>query len=183
MNKEIELKARVNDPVEMRSMMDKLYGGGKDISKEDIYYLYGNIPGQSSEDRSQPVRLRTENDENVVTLKRKSVDDGIEMNDELEFGVDDQQAFLKFLQLTGASEWLVKTKRGWKYSAEVNGFKAVIELCEVSTLGWFLEIEIVLSSPNDEQAAAAKDTLYNILNKAGLSERDIESRYYSDMLR
>ena len=156
MNKEIELKARVKDSAELKKRMERLYGVGEDISKDDIYYLYGNIPGLNSEDRSQPVRLRTENDENVVTLKRKSVDAGIEMNDELEFSVDDQQAFLKFLQLTGASEWLVKTKRGWKFSAEVNGFKAVIELCEVSTLGWFLEIEIVLNSPGSVQAAKAR---------------------------
>jgi adenylate cyclase class IV len=60
--------------------------------------------------------------------------------------------------------------------------KAVIELCEVSRLGWFIEIEIVVKSPDDKLIAAAEIQILDILKTAGIPREKIEPQYYSDML-
>ena len=108
--------------------------------------------------------------------------EGIEVNDELEFMVDDGGNFLRFLKLTGAKEWVAKKKRGWKFVSTEADDDAVIELCEVSSLGWFLEIEIVIDEPDKKKIGEAKLKIRNILRSVGISEDRIEPRYYSEML-
>ncbi len=179
MNKEIELKAHVDEPDLLKDRLSGIYGSPVLINKNDIYYLY-DTDKQSG--KGQPVRLRTENGVNTVTVKRKSVSNGIEINDELEFNVDNGENFIKFLQLTGAGKWVDKSKHGWKFTADVGAGKAVIELCEVSRLGWFIEIEIVVESPDDKLIATAQEQILDILKIAGISREKIEQRYYSDML-
>ena len=179
MNKEIELKARVKQPEPLKKRLEALYGTAETILKDDIYYKYARINGAENE---QPVRLRVENGRNIVTLKRKTVENGIETNDELEFGISDTTAFLEFLKLTGAVKWLEKNKRGWGVHAAVKGFNAVIELCEVSSLGWFIEIEIVLEETEEERINQAAGLLLEILGQIGIPEDEIEPRYYSEML-
>ncbi|HAK44404.1 MAG TPA: class IV adenylate cyclase [Spirochaeta sp.] len=180
MNKEIELKAWVEQPEIVRTKLESLYGRPQPLEKDDIYYIYRH---NTLPEWGQPVRLRTENGINVVTLKQKSVSNGIECNNELEFEVDKPENFIKYMQLTGADAWLTKKKRGWKFAADVNGHEAVIELCEVLTLGWFLEIEIVLSTDNNDRIAESKAQIMKILNSAGVSEDRIESRFYSELLK
>lgn len=179
MNKEIELKARVNEPEKTKKLLESLYGEAENILKDDIYYIYRNI----GTEHGQPVRLRSENNKNVVTLKQKSVANGVEINDELEFEVDNPENFLKYMQLTGAEQWLTKKKRGWKFDSDTDAGQAVIELCEVIGLGWFLEIEIVIESPEQDQIEKAMNTIHKILEAAEISSDKIEPRYYSEMLR
>ncbi|MDC7225530.1 MAG: class IV adenylate cyclase [Spirochaetales bacterium] len=179
MNKEIELKAHVYEPEAVKMRLESLYGAAEAVSKDDIYYIYRT---EIDNGRGQPVRLRSENGRNVVTLKQKSVEHGIEVNNELEFGVDIPENFIKYLQLTGADEWLTKKKRGWKFTSDYDRKAAVIELCEITGLGWFLEIEIVLQDPDKQQIDGAEREILSILKKAGIPEDRIEPRYYSEML-
>ena len=175
MNKEIELKARVDKPEETRLELERLFGIGKVISKSDVYFR------QPSE---QMVRLRTEENGCCVTVKRKQLSGGTEINDELEFHVDDPEAFAVFMKISGAEKLYRKSKKGWSYeSAEAEG-NAVIELCEVSDLGWFLEIEIVIKNEEitEEIIEGAKKALYRLLAAAGIPERMIETRFYSEMI-
>ncbi len=185
MNKEIELKAHVDNHQKLLKILTEKYGQPQNISKNDIYYRYG------LEERSlpiQPVRLRDENGEYTVNLKRKSVENGIESNEELEFRLEEGEDFIAFMELTGAVRWYNKTKNGWKFTKSVELIPgvfetAVIELCEVSSLGWFLEIEIVLKSPAQTVFDSAKNKILEILKETGISENQIEPRLYSDMLQ
>ncbi len=178
MNKEIELKARVSEPEALRELLEKEYGGWDRINKDDIYYRYP---------QAQLVRLRRENDTNCITVKKKRVMNGIEVNDELEFNVDDGDGFLSFLQLTGAQEYLSKIKKGYRFTS---GEGAVIELCEVSSLGWFIEIEKVISIPQEFAGTEsesrliedAKKVILGILSNLGIPESRLEHRYYSELL-
>lgn len=179
MNKEIELKAWVDDPEVIKKWLTLQYGEAEEINKDDIYYLYKCA---DTEETVQPVRLRVDNGKNVVTLKRKSQSEGIEINDELEFEVDKGENFLRFMQMTGAEAWVNKKKKGWKFWAQETGPAALIELCEVSSLGWFIEIEVVIDSPDKSQIKDAQRKIRNILESTGISENKIEQRYYSDML-
>ena len=87
------------------------------------------------------------------------------------------------MKLTGAIEWITKNKTGWKYTTTTKAGVAVIELCEVSSIGWFLEIEIVINDPDDNLIAVAEQELHSILNSVGISRDCIEPRYYADLLR
>ena len=182
MNKEIELKAWVENPEKLRDFLTEIYGKPEVLDKSDIYYLY---PKQDDAHFGQPVRLRKENGLNIVTLKKKSYVNGIEINDEIEFKVDEPENFLKFLELSGASSWIRKTKKGWKFKVnEENSSdgRTLIELCEVSTLGWFIEIETVVESPDQSQIEQAEARIRSVLKKSGVAEEKIEPRCYSDLL-
>ena len=171
MNKEIELKAVVSEPEKIRVGLEKRYGKGTEIAKDDIYYLYPS---------GQLVRLRREDGRNCITLKRKTVAGGIEVNDELEFHVDDGAGFLSFCGLTGASEYVSKIKTGFRFETAGG---VVIELCEVSSLGWFIEIEMVI---NPEEGTAgideAKESIMSVLKDLEIPEDRIEARSYSELL-
>jgi adenylate cyclase class 2 len=178
MNKEIELKAGISEPEVLKKVLIGKYGDFTAINKDDIYYRYPS---------SQLVRLRRENNTNCITVKKKKLINGIEVNDELEFNVDDGGGFLSFLNLTGAEEYLSKVKRGYRFTSSAG---VVIELCEVSTLGWFIEIEKVISIPEEytgtevetELIEDAKKIILGILSSIGIPESQLEHRYYSELL-
>ncbi len=179
MNKEIELKARVTDPENLKTGLEQRYGDAVNFYKDDIYFLYKNIGGKAE---GQAVRLRRTDGENIVTAKRKTLSNGIEINDELEFSVGDGEAFLDFLTMTGASEWVSKKKSGWRFTSGEGRLNAVIELCDVESLGWFIEIEVVLDTADADDLKAAELKIKSILAEMNISEDMIEPRYYSDML-
>lgn len=79
MNKEIELKAWVEAPDKIKHKLESLYGEAEDFIKNDIYYIYRNI----SDGLEQAVRLRSESGGNVVTVKQKTLEDGVEINNEI----------------------------------------------------------------------------------------------------
>lgn len=178
MNKEIELKAKVGDPEVFKELLEKKYGSCEPVKKDDIYYRYP---------QGQLVRLRRENNNNCITVKKKTVVNGIEVNDELEFNVDDGAGFLSFMKITGAQEYLNKIKKGCRFTSPEG---AVIELCEVSSLGWFVEIEKVISIPDDVSGKEAelsmiedaKRVILGILSSIGIPESGLEHRYYSELL-
>ena len=175
MNKEIELKARVGEPEQLKMKLHEYYGESADFFKRDVYYRYPS---------GQLVRLRDEGCGPLVTLKRKTVSRGIEVNDELEFGVSDGEKFLSYCILTGAEEYLRKTKRGCRFSG---GDRISIELCEVEPLGWFIEIEKVVEASGegsipDSEILSAKNDILDILKKLGIGESALEPRFYSAML-
>ena len=177
MNKEIELKARVENPEAVKKHLSDSYGVCELIKKYDIYYQYPS--GQLS-------RLRVEDGKNCVTLKRKKTENGIEINDELEFFVDDGEAFLEFLRMTGAVEYIRKIKTGYRYAAVAGDDAVTVELCEVSTLGWFIEIEKVIGGSGaeitEDDIEYAQKLILKVLHETGIPEQDIEKRYYSEML-
>jgi len=178
MNKEIELKASVKEPGKLKNLLMDKYGEFILIDKNDIYYQYPS---------GQLARLRRENSSACVTVKRKTMAGGIEVNDELEFHVDNGENFLSFMQLTGAEEYLSKIKKGYRFTSNEG---AVIELCEVSSLGWFIEIEKVVPVPEKEEGTAyeinrieeAKKLILGILDSLGIPESRLEHRYYSELL-
>ncbi|MBI9106859.1 MAG: class IV adenylate cyclase [Spirochaetales bacterium] len=178
MNKEIELKAPVFDPDNLKGILIEKYGDYTSIDKDDIYYRYPS---------GQLARLRKEGGSNCITVKKKTLAGGIEINDELEFRVDDGESFLSFMQITGAEEYLSKIKKGYRFLSEDG---AVIELCEVSNLGWFIEIEKVVPISEDQAGTRAegrliddaKSVILGVLESLGIPESRLEHRYYSELL-
>jgi adenylate cyclase class 2 len=114
-----------------------------------------------------------------VTYKSKELREGLEVNDELEFGVDSPEVFGEFLGRLGFKPGIAKKKRGrcWKQG------DLTAEIAEVEGLGWFIELEILADNSRPETVAEARRRLLDFLREAGVGEDRIEPRYYTEMLR
>jgi adenylate cyclase class 2 len=185
---EIELKARAEDPQTLKERISLLAPPPLSFEKDDCYWLAGE--GRASPLRSG-VRLRRERiaypsgetgEKALVSYKIKEVRNGIEINDEREFAVDDAAGFEELLQRLGLEPGIRKHKQGWSWVLGA----IHIELCEVSgpqrSLGWFLEMEILGDDPGEPAVAAARQKLLELLERLGIPKSRIEERYYSELL-
>ena len=116
--------------------------------------------------------------------RRKASEGGIEINREREFEVSDPEAFSEFALRLGCEPFYEKRKRGLAFKAgrgAASG-EATIEIIEVSGLGDFIEIEVLLEDEDPERVAVAQGEIRALLARSGVSEADIEPRFYSEML-
>jgi adenylate cyclase class 2 len=136
------------------------------------------------------VRLREETNKPLrVNYKKKEIRSGqIEVNDEYEFtigaGLDKKEAekeklsFETFLSSAGFSPSMVKHKDTKRWNFE----DTLIEVSYVDKLGDFIEIEILSETADTERTIEAHKKLLRTLEKAGVPEENIETRYYSELL-
>lgn len=175
MNNEIELKAWITN-TELTEETIKQFATFKgEHVKSDAYW--------QMEDKPQKLRIRESNNKTFLTYKNKKVEESIEVNEEIELEISDKIAFEAILQDFDFVKILVKKKtaRIYEYVQE-NKDPVKIELCMVEGLGWFLEIEIMLNSPTEAEIKNARSELLSILKQCGLTEFDIEPRFYSELL-
>ena len=188
MSYEVELKAHVDDPITLKHDIEQ-HTRIVDVcceEKDDIYY---------TEEGEEPLfRLRVERfgpsfhtlSGNVrFTRKYKSLKNGIEVNEEVEFLSSSDQAeraHAFFLSL-GYQVYIRKTKRGYSYTWVVDETLSPlhIELVEIASLGWFLEMEFVLEK--EEQVPYARTRLLEVLSLFGVPQERIEERYYIHLLK
>jgi len=184
---EIELKARVRDREAVESAVAAFASFAGEVDKRDAYWRAPEAaaPEAAAAAPRRDFRLRREAGTSVVTFKDKRVEDGIETNAEVEFGVDDPEAFEALALRLGCRRWYEKRKRGRRYEAAsptAAGGKATIELVEVEGLGLFIEIEILVDDSDTRKADAARSELRGLLAAALVPEEDIEGRFYSELL-
>jgi adenylate cyclase class 2 len=198
---EIELKARVEDCAACRRRMEDAAGTGAALSKDDVYWVppaaeQTGLPGSGLP--GSGLRVRQEQtagaERTLLTWKTKEKRNGIEVNHEKELSVSDAALCGELLAALGLRKRTVKHKEGWSWKAG----DITAELCEVSgftagkdgaaggetsvSLGWFLELEIIAEDAAPETVSTARGRLLTLLEKAGLGENALESRYYTEML-
>ncbi|MDD4574690.1 MAG: class IV adenylate cyclase [Sphaerochaeta sp.] len=185
---EVELKAHVAEPLLLQQRIEALAG----ISlarcelKEDTYL--------SREGEDALFRIRAEQSGRsfetmegvlVFTYKNKAIKNGIEVNEEVEFtSTSDQgEAALQFFLSLGYVTYITKTKKGYlyTYTASKDLPPLTIELVEIATLGWFIEMEFVLE--DHSRVNLAKKTLLDLLTQLGIKHSKIESEYYMHLLK
>ena len=179
---EIEIKAWDKTPAATEKLTAAFAEYEGFFDKSDVYYKQKSPPNKS-------VRLRVEKsfvegkapaEKNWVTFKQKERrSDGLEVNREIEFEVSDGGAFLQMLEGLGFELSLKKHKK--TKSFHFGEFH--IELVEVETLGDFVEIETLQQDESAETVKQAQDSLYEILEKCGISKDAVEKRYYSELLK
>lgn len=170
---EVELKAWVKDPDEMRERLRQLGTPYRRYVKEDRYFGTGSTPEYAR------YRLRFDDNRWICTFKRKEIYDGIEENHETEFEVSDGEAFELFLASLGLHCIITKRKEGESF--RVDGVLA--ELSYVDHVGWFVELELILSDESQPaEVSAARDTLMQLLQQLHLSADALESRSYNRMI-
>jgi predicted adenylyl cyclase CyaB len=101
------------------------------------------------------------------------------VNKEVEFGILDARAFRQFLNKMSAKLLYTKRKSG---SSWRGGNDILAELVVVEGLGEYLEVEKLFEDGLDVNTGAVKKTLIEIIERCGLSKRDIEARPYSQLL-
>jgi adenylate cyclase class 2 len=170
---EVEVKARLNDPAAIEKQAAELGVFEKEVYKEDIYFKPQHDDSTVPKDR---FRLRREGGRSVVTFKQSLLTEGGEVNEEVEFTVDDDHAFFQFAHRFGFEPFVVKRKRSRVYRIG----RASVELNEVEHLGHFIEIEILCDEQN--QVIVARTEIARLLNLLGLTGDDVETRYYIQML-
>jgi len=178
---EIELKARI-DEEEVADILDRVPIFADFVSetvKEDRYYAPGDLSLGDADFRDPRLfRIRVVGGESVVTLKRKSIECGIEVSEEIEFAVGSAAEFEKFADAIGYRFLIGKRKRSRIHKRGA----LTIEINEVDGLGFFCEIEFL--RPDDEpDIAGCKSRLLEILAELGIPEDAIEGRPYNDLLR
>jgi adenylate cyclase class 2 len=180
---EIELKARVDSPEACKKLLSVLAGPPVSFEKADSYWFWRKKP--PGRDMPPGIRIRQEGSggkehpEIRINYKFKEVREGLEVNDEREFGVSDRAAFEEFLARLGFERGAEKHKKGWAWAYG----DITAELCEVAPLGWFAELEILADNDRPETVNAARKRLLELLGNIGIGEDKIESRYYTEMLR
>jgi len=181
MGLEIELKVWIDDPDAVRSDLVLAGRPGRSYTKRDRYFGL-----DSSRDKTTTLfRLRADGNRWLVTRKNRIVEHGIEVNREIEYGVDDPDSFTAFCESLGYSIVVSKVKRVEQFRLPGDGTvpSVLAELCVVEGLGNFLELEILL--PGESGAAAvqaAKSHLRSILRRMKIDESRMEPRRYTEML-
>lgn len=189
---EIELKAHVPDRKKLIEKLNRLAKYICSVEKRDEYY---HLPTSGKEKQYVSVRLRSEthcsgtekNTAHYLTYKKKKMrknSDGIqfELNDEKETVLSNADAVLSLLLDSGFTLSLRKEKAVEVYKTQTECGEATLELCAVSGLGDFLEIEILSQTDEEQVVRAVQAELKKLLLQCGIPLENIEPKYYSELL-
>lgn len=187
---EIELKAHVQNRTAVVHQLDLIAVPSGAVFKDDTYWA---LP-----DSEKKIRIRKETvtshettviDEKIspehtiyLTYKKKELRNETEINDEQECIITDEKPLESFFTDSGFIPVLHKQKKVVSWYKKTSYGNAHIELCTLAPLGDFLEIEILSETQEQTLISAIQTELKKIMFQAGISESDIESRYYSEML-
>lgn len=143
----------------------------KQTKKDDYYTLeYFQYPEKSLRVRDMG-KIRE-----VNFKKRMSLVNGIHAKKEVQFQISDIKGFFDLIQDFGFRKWLHKEKTTELYRTKSG---VHIELNHVKKLGWFLELEILCSSKDVNNA---RKKISDVRSALGFSEKDSESRGYTKQL-
>lgn len=180
---EVELKARISDIQSVKANLSTFASYKKHIDKSDEYFHLDttkNPGGVTVRFRRETYEDGTQSD--IFCYKRKEMRDGVEVNDERETVVLDSYPILTMLTDAGFAQTLKKHKISDLYTYQTPYGLCNIEICNVETLGDFLEIEILTSDNDESLIASIKGQIRKILFRCGIEESAIEPRYYKELL-
>jgi predicted adenylyl cyclase CyaB len=167
---EVEAKVHITK-AQRRLILEKLEKTAKFKGKsfnKDAYY--GRDPGFS-------LRIREKDGSTNLCIKQKKVERGIETNKEIEIPISSKLKFEKVLEDFGFKKYDDgKTKKSILFTKG----SLLIEVNEITSLGYFLEIEKQVESK--KEVPKAKKELEAIFKTFGFSSKQFEKRYYLDML-
>lgn len=150
-------------------------------NKSDKYYsVYGSIE-QGRAHKEPLIRIREEGDKAFFTLKKKTVRDGVEYNEENETFVEDSSVIEKFLLATGYKKVFEKTKEtmGVYYNDSEFSYHAEVE--KLNDKVFAIEVECV--EPGDPQKI--KEGVLKVFEAIGIKDPGsrLESRSWMEILR
>jgi adenylate cyclase class 2 len=142
------------------------------IQKDDVF-VHKSIQNANIPNGSNVLRIRTENDMHLLTLKQ--MQNSFETI-ELETIIDNPDAVTEMLILLGYKRFVAINKK--RIQSKYNNFLLCID--EVEYLGNFLEVELLVKK--EEEKSAALEQIHYFLNELGISKNDICHERYHIML-
>lgn len=172
---EIEMKAWVDDWAAVERALRDRCTFERSFRKDDRYFAPPDGEGlfRVRIDAGAPGN----HGPGYVTYKEKEVRDGVEVNLEREFGVDDAEAFVEFVTSFRCRETFAKVKEGLHFSHD----GLTVELVRVEGLGDFLEVECVVADDGGHHETAERIRAF--VRELGIADERIESRPYMKLLR
>lgn len=162
------------------------FGSVEKLFKQDEYYsLYDTRAERLENGEPQVIRIRTEDNgeekKAYFTLKRKTRQNGIELNKEDESFVSDADVIRDILQISKYKCWFKKEKSAFSVyckSSVLPGIDFHLELEKVNNLP-YVEIEVT-----DEQkdADVVKTALGEFVKLLGLNPEDKDSRSWVEII-
>lgn len=134
------------------------------LKKDEYYSRYKKEIERKENNEPQVIRIRTQEIENerrsYFTIKRKVVEDGIEVNKEDETFIEDAEVLRDFFALAGYSKWFSKEKKTCGVYCKFSSFEGVSFHLELEIVNELKYVEIEVTDTQE----SAKDI------KAGLTE-------------
>ena len=171
MGKEIELKIPLSqeqyDDLYKKIFVEKnctgvkvLDSSSEQIYKHDEYFTkYATLEERAEKNEPQVIRLRTEsvrgNKQCFFTIKRKTLQNGIEVNKEDETLVSDENVLRLFFEEAGYRRWFNKEKKAYSSHCVLDENIFHLELVEVNGM-LYVEVEVV---SDDDVAAETENRL------------------------
>ncbi len=169
---ETKIPFKEKDLSSVRDRIKKIARFVKKQTKKDDYYTleYFQYPEKS-------LRVRDMGKIREVNFKKRiSFVNGIHAKKEVQFQISDIKGFFDLIQDFGFRKWLHKEKTTELYRTK-SGVN--IELNHVNKLGWFLELEVLCSNKDINNA---RKKIKEAREALGFSEKDSEVRGYTKQL-
>lgn len=197
MGKEIELKLPLAQN-QFDTLFSTLYSGkeidgiitndysNNAVYKSDEYYSkYDTMEERKNHSEPQVIRIRTEKNEQksecFFTIKRKTIQNGIEVNKEDETYVEDAEVLREFFKEAGYIRWFNKQKTSYSAHCILQEYKDLVfhvELVIVNELK-YLEIEITDENVKEE---IAQEKLNLFVKTLGLNPENKDERSWVKIL-
>jgi len=173
---EVEAKVSIGDPNKFRKLVKKLGKFKGRTKKIDDYYALGKL----KEYKKRTLRIRKTGNHYEVNIKNKiSYVKGVHAKREVELKSTSKgslPAFVEIIKDLGFKRWLRKEKTTELYEIKKN---FIIEINNVKGLGWFIEVEYLSDLKGIKKA---RDRVVKIINKLGVSEKEIIKDGYTKMM-
>jgi len=191
---EIELKAWLDDYEATKERLSSLGACERSFEKTDTYWFPINegapavaLPHSGlrvRRDRSEPGGGGEPQESALVTVKKRTVSGGIEVNEEREFSVSSADLFEELACDLGLFKGMYKKKSGWAWKIGQGAGLADVtaEVSMVKDLGWFLELEIVAGRPSESLVRESREALLALLDRLEVPRGKIEPRSYAALL-
>jgi len=178
---EAELKARVHDPERVRARLAARAAEEVSVYR-DTYY---DLPDRSlsNGDRELRVRIIERGDTRrcLLTYKDARVDAASGSKPEHETDIGEATTNDAILRALGYEPVIAFTKHCANFAFEAQGQRVQATLVRVPELaGTFLEIETLIG--NRGEVGAALDVIRRILGDLGITEAELTTKLYTDMV-
>ena len=171
---EVEAKVWIKTDEEWQAILEKVKKIAifkKEELKKDLYF------GLQLSNKAL-FRLRTvNNNKHEITVKDKTIKEGIEQSKEESFQIDNFNAFISFTKKLSLEVLLKKKKQSLVFVHK----NLIIELNVIDGLGNFLEIEYLCKNKTDIPFAHRK--IISIFQDLGFTKQDFEEQTYMQLLK
>jgi len=175
---EVEAKIAISEEEKLR-ILEKLRSMCpleriRESEEEDVFFANPNDPSFGMD---KTLKLRRSNNGAKLIFKSRRATKGLKENLEVEVRIKegDEGNLLHLLELLGFKESVVIRKKRLSFS--VDG--CTVNLDDVKGLGSFLEIEVLASEGNADDAY---DKIVSLLSALGLSHKKLIFKGYAEMM-